>query len=295
MRDQAFGLRELVKRTNLKRDRAAKSRRPSKQIVYAVASGKGGVGKTNVAVNLGIAMARCGSSVLILDADLGMANVNVVLGENVTKTLYNVFRGEKRLDEIIYPSRFGVDFISGGSGMHELANLSGAERYRFIEQMKHLQRYDVVLVDVGAGINSTVTTFLRAVDIVLIVTTPEPTAITDAYAVMKAMLNAGADGELRLIVNQCQSEAQGEQVSARIKTIVSRFLDREIVYSGCVLSDKTVRKAVYKQTPYIVYEPRAVCSQNIKKITGKLTGSNFIECNFNGLSGFFKKIFTMGN
>ena len=185
VKDQAEGLRELVSRRNLERNEKQKASRSGQQQVIAVASGKGGVGKTGFSVNLAISMASKGKKVLVLDADLGLSNVNVVMGEVPKYNLFHVLKGERLMKDVVFPTKHGIDIIAGANGFSELADLSGEERHRFIAQLDYLANYDIIVIDTGAGVSKNVTSFLHAADKVIIITTPEPTSVTDAYGIIK--------------------------------------------------------------------------------------------------------------
>ncbi len=277
MIDQAEGLRQMV--AGLRRNGEVQMRvaRKGRQKVIAVASGKGGVGKTGFSVNLAISLAQKGKRVLLLDADLGLSNANIVMGETPKWNLFHVLKGEKKLAEVVAETRHGVDLIAGGSGIHELANLTGTERQRFIDELAGLDEYEVIVVDTGAGISRNVTAFLHAADKVVIVTTPEPTSVTDAYGIIKALLSENDEVNIDLVVNRVKSEEEGRNVSARILGIVSQFLNTTIHSLGFIREDAVVVKALFQKTPYIVFDPKAACSRAVHEIGAKLLSLPFKE------------------
>ncbi|MBL8993083.1 MAG: MinD/ParA family protein, partial [Spirochaetia bacterium] len=277
MIDQAEGLRKMVAELRGAENERLRESRRGRQKVIAVASGKGGVGKTGFSVNLAIAMAREDQRVLILDADLGLSNANIVMGEMPKWNLYHVLKGEKKLSEVVSKTRHGVDLIAGGSGIHELANLTGTERQRFIGEMDGLENYDVIVIDTGAGISHNVTSFLHAADKVVIITTPEPTAVTDAYGIIKALVVGGMDLDIDLVVNRARSVEEGRKIAEHILGIAHQFLNASIHALGSIPDDPAVVRAVYKKTPYLIFEPKAPASRAVNEIASKLLSLPFRE------------------
>jgi len=203
MEDQAEQLRELMKgKTAVPTPPGTKKTR-----IITVASGKGGVGKTNVSINMAIAYARIGKKVIVMDADLGLANVNVMLNMIPKFNLYHVIRKQKTMREIILDTDYGIQIVAGASGFSKIANLGDEERQNFIEELNTLSSADIVIIDTSAGVSSNVLDFVAAADDAVIVTTPEPTAITDAYGIIKIIateidnLNIG----LKLVVNRVKT------------------------------------------------------------------------------------------
>jgi flagellar biosynthesis protein FlhG len=207
--DQAANLRRLVVET------AATKRTRT----IAITSGKGGVGKTSLAVALSIALAKDGSKVTLLDADLGLANINVILGIIPKYNLYHVIKGKKKLKDIVIDVPEGIKIIAGASGFHQLANLDMKQRMDFIEAVSELDEDDYMIIDTGAGISQNVLSFVGASDEVIVVTTPEPTAITDAYGIIKSIASQSPEKSVRLIVNRVQSVSEGKRVAQRVINI----------------------------------------------------------------------------
>jgi flagellar biosynthesis protein FlhG len=182
MEDQAEKLREMMQGGQPLKPR---ERKGSKTRIITVASGKGGVGKTNMSINLALAYAKLGKKVIVLDADLGLANVNVVLGVIPKFNLFHMIRRQKTMREIITDTGYGIQIVAGASGFSKIANLTDKERDTFIHEIQELSSADILIIDTSAGVSSNVLSFVAAADDVLIVTTPEPTAITDAYGIIK--------------------------------------------------------------------------------------------------------------
>lgn len=239
--------------------------------VVAVTSGKGGVGKTNVCSNLALTLAARGQRVIIVDADLGLANVHVVLGVAPRFHLEHVMRGEKTLQEVLYTGPGGVGIIGGGSGLTDMANLDETRRARFIASLSELDNLaDVILLDTGAGLSHNVLAFLCAVDEVIVITTPEPTAITDAYATIKVLSQENPGAQQRLVVNMAQSEAEAQAVAQRLQSITRRFLGRDLDWLGYLPHDMTVSRAVRAQQPFSILMPDAPVSRAIVRLASRL-------------------------
>ncbi len=261
MSDQAQKLRELVD-----------SLAPGKSIT--ITSGKGGVGKTNVVVNLAIAMAKLGKQVAIVDADLGLANVDVLLNMNPRYNIYHVIERYKKLEEIIVNGPEGIKIVPGASGITKLANVGSKERHQIISELSHLQQIaDYILIDTSAGINKNVLNFVMASDISLIVTTPEPTAITDAYAMIKVIAQRNREHDVRLLINMASSKREAEDVFERISMVCRQFLNIHIKDAGFILKDDSVIQAVLQRKPFIIEYPYSPAGKALRKIAKDLVVS----------------------
>ncbi|MBQ4024516.1 MAG: MinD/ParA family protein, partial [Treponema sp.] len=226
---------------------------PHKTRIIAITSGKGGVGKTNVAVNMAIAYAEIGKRVILIDGDMGMANVNVLLNIVPRYNLLQVINRQKKMSEIILDTEFGIKFIAGANGFSKIANLSKEELDYFTKEFLSLSNADIIIIDTGAGIANNVLQFVAAADEVYVVTTPEPTAITDAYGIIKIISTELVDREsnIKLLVNRVHSADEGKRISERIITIVGQFLNYKVDYIGFVYEDSVVQTAVIRQKPFI--------------------------------------------
>lgn len=267
--DQAQGLRNVIKANEIKA--AAEPR------IYAITSGKGGVGKSNTAVNLAIAFRKMDKHVIIFDADLGLANVEVMFGTVPKFSLKDFVYGQKELSEIITPGPMDIGFISGGSGMLSLNNLSADQRQGLVYALSRLGEFcDVLIIDTGAGVSDSVLDFVTAAPEVLLVTTPEPSAITDAYSLIKAVYakrGMGADApHIQLIANKVISEAEGAAVYTKLSSVVSRFLGGQIDFLGAIPQDTLLENAVRAQKIVSLETPAARSSRAYFEIAAKLMG-----------------------
>ena len=243
--------------------------------VIAIASGKGGVGKTLTTVNLAACARRMGKSVLIFDGDLGLANVDIVMGMQARYNIRDVLDGHASLKDIIITGPLGIDLIPSGSGVASLLNLSHVQKQQIIEEIASLeQRYDVLLIDNGAGISSSVMHFCRAADEILVVTTPEPHAITDAYALIKVLTEDHGIKQLNLLVNQVQSAAEGLKIFTRLTDVVKRFLDVQVTFVGSVPTDPKVATAVMQRKVASAESAHTIAGQAWLQAARQLLGSS---------------------
>lgn len=257
-------------------------------MIIAITSGKGGVGKTNIATNLSLCMAADNQRVVLMDADLGLGNLDVLMNLNSRYNLSHVVAGKRTLQEITQIGPNGVEVICGGSGIESLANLSTFQRQRLIEELDGLQeRSDVIVIDTGAGIHSTVIGFCLAADHTLVVTTPEPTAMTDAYAMIKVLASKGYTGRISLLVNMAQSLAEGKKIFRQIADVASRFLNTPVYEAGVLCRDEALPQAVRKREPVTSAFPKAGISRTLTAISRRLTKGSIHRA---GNEGFFRKV-----
>jgi flagellar biosynthesis protein FlhG len=293
MADQAEKLRELmnVGPTRERKPAGGKAAARTATRIIAVSSGKGGVGKTNIAINLALAYAQLGKRVVVMDADLGLANVNVVLGVIPRYNLYHLIRKQKTLREIVVDTAYGIQIIAGASGFSKIANLSEDERKTFIGELAALANADIIVIDCAAGVSSNVISFIAAADDAIIVTTPEPTAITDAYGIIKIIATEveNLDIGLKLVVNRVRSVVEGKRVAERVITIAGQFLNLKVDYLGFVYEDPVVHAAVVRQKPFLVMDPRSKASACIRHLVGRL--ENFDYRDGKGIPQFLRKLF----
>ncbi|WP_338130627.1 MinD/ParA family protein [Cohnella ginsengisoli] len=254
MRDQAEALRHMVSARDL--DDAKQTR------ILTVTSGKGGVGKSNFSLNFALALQKRGHSVLLFDADIGMGNIDVLLGTPAAYNLFHLLKRDKSIWEIIQEGPGGLRFIAGGSGFKDLIRLSDEELEYFASEIAKLYgEVDYVLFDTGAGLSKETLRFIQAADETIVVTTPEPTSITDAYALMKMVKTMGQEAEFRLVVNRVGDNREGLQTSDNIRQVARTYLSLEIPLLGFVPDDAHVSKAVKKTDGIVIFIPRLSCVQ----------------------------------
>ncbi|MFH1419569.1 MAG: MinD/ParA family protein [Planctomycetota bacterium] len=290
-KDQASELRRLVESRAAPPALAVRRRHSAR--VLAVASGKGGVGKTNIAVNLAICLARRGLHVALVDADLGTANVDVLMNVRPLYDLSHVIRGKHTLEEVAAPVGRRLRLIAGASGLASVADLSEFERHRLIHEMGRLEaQSDVVLLDCGAGISRNVLAFAHSADDLLVVTTPEPTALTDAYALIKALSRAPQPPQMRLVVNQASTDREADLVAGRIRSVATRFLGVSIECVGRILQDRHVPLAVRQRVPFVVKYPGSDAAKGVTALAERVALWAFAGA---ARPGFFRRVFRFFN
>lgn len=290
MEDQVKELRELMGNNDSYQSKSSDSSQSShKTRVIAITSGKGGVGKTNIAINMSIAYAQLGKKVILIDGDLGMANVNVLLNVVPQYNLMQVINKQKTMDEIILDTELGFKFIAGANGFSKIANLSVEELDYFAQQFSQLSNADIIIIDTGAGIANNVLQFVGAADEVYVVTTPEPTAITDAYGMIKIITTELSERNIniKLLVNKVHSAEEGKKISDRIITIVGQFLNYKIDYIGFVYDDSVVSASVLRQKPFMIVNPTSKPAQCIKHIVGRIEKTDLGSSE--GVNSFLRK------
>lgn len=301
--DQAQGLRELVKNTGnktssedvLKKTQAIPKQAPQKLIT--VSSGKGGVGKSTIAVNLAIALQQLGIKVLVIDADFGLANIDVMLGAVSKANLNHFIQGEKTLAQVIQKGRHNVSFISGGSGIYELMNLKRQTLNSLIDDLLVLEEpVDIIIFDTGAGINDKVLNLVLSASEVILVATPEPTAILDAYALLKTATAQGLAGGylpyFRLIMNKGETRKEAEKAIKGFQNISRKYLNQEVDALGSVIYDSLVSRSIKDQVPLIINSPESAAAQDIFKIAQALANCSLpLQSGDNPVMKLFNKFF----
>lgn len=238
----------------------------------AITSGKGGVGKTNVCSNLAIHLAAQGYKICVFDADFGCANLNIIFGLYPKKTIADVILHGVPLKNIIIKNYKGIDIIPGSSGIEALANLDPEKTASLIESFSSLDKYDYVFFDTGAGVAKNVVSFCLAASEIMLVITPEPTSLTDAYALLKILCMNGLDSSVKVIVNHCKDTAMAKETYARFKKVVDQYLYVDLQPLGLIAEDSRVSEAVKRQKPYISLYPETNASKCIRVIA-----KNFLQ------------------
>ena len=286
--DRAEQLRNIIKASS-------QPQRPLARVI-TVTSGKGGVGKSNTAINLAIQFRKMGQQVIILDADFGLANIEIMFGAVPKHNLYDLIYQGKSITDIITWGPMEVGFISGGSGIAGMSNLNRGYLSCIIQNLAQLDSIaDIIIVDTGAGISDAVLEFLVASDEILLITTPEPTSITDSYSLLKALNRhprySSETTKVKVIANKVFSEAEAEALYAKLEAVVARYLKVPITYLGMIPHDNQLAKAVMQQMPVSLDSPKARSALAYEEIAAKLMNK---ELNKNltkrGMAAFFSHI-----
>jgi flagellar biosynthesis protein FlhG len=236
-----------------------------------VTSGKGGVGKTNVSVNLAASLALAGREVMLMDADLGLANVDVLLGLEPEFDLQHVISGDKTLDEVIVPGPLGIHVVPASSGVERMAELTSVEHASLISAFSALEQpIDVLIVDTAAGIAEGVVSFAKACQEVIVVVCDEPTSLTDAYALIKVLSSRHGVKQFQILANMVQDESQGLNLYEKLLNTTDRFLEVGLKYLGTVPFDEQLRRAVRSQKPVVEAYPRSPASKSLNRICEKI-------------------------
>jgi len=256
-KDQAAGIRNMNKLKPVR--------------VIAIASGKGGVGKTNLSVNLGVSMSKMGRQVVLLDADMGLANVDVLLGLRPEFNLSHVLTGEKTLSEIMLQGPSGLNIIPASSGVQKMSDLSNIEQSAIIHAFSEIdQNIDVLLVDTAAGISPSVVNFARACQDVIVVVCDEPTSLTDAYAFIKLLNRDYGINHFHVLSNMVRSMQQGQVLFNKLTKVTDRYLDVTLQFAGAIPFDEDLRKSVQKQSAVIETYPNSKAAIAIKDIARRI-------------------------
>lgn len=255
--DQAAGIRNMNKIKPVR--------------VIAVTSGKGGVGKTNLSVNIGIALSQMGRRVVLMDADMGLANVDILLGVYPKFNLSHLLSGEKTLNEIMIDGPSGLRVIPGASGIQKMSELNTIEQASVIHAFSEIdQNIDVLIVDTAAGISASVVNFARACQEIIVVVCDEPTSLTDAYAFIKLLNRDYALSSFHVITNMVQTAQQGHALFQKLSKVTDRYLDVTLKFAGAVPYDEYLRKSVQKQTPVVTGFPRSKSALAMKSVAERI-------------------------
>lgn len=298
MKDQAEKLREIINdiKSYSKQSVSASSGSAKEARVITITSGKGGVGKTNLTVNLAIKLAQMGKRVIIIDADLGLANVDVIMGRMSKYNLSDVIKNDKDILEILEEGPCGVKYVSGGSGVQELIKLNKMQLVDLLMKLGKLDaEADFVLIDTGAGLSDNVLSFVHAVKELILVTTPEPTAITDAYALIKTISHKDMYKNIRIVVNRVENDKEANNILEKLSLVTEKFIGVKLQKLGFILNDNSVSKSVKIQQPFVLNYPKCEASKNVTDIANILlntenaamTGSSGFKMFINKLSNIF--------
>lgn len=285
MLDQAAKLRQMAE-GSLKNEE--KLNRDTK--VFTITSGKGGVGKSNIVVNLGITLQKLGKKVMIFDADLGMGNDDVLIGCIPKYSVFDTIFSGKEIEDVLIEGPHGIKLLPGGSGLSKVDDLTEVQRKMFLKKLESIEGFDYILIDTGAGISRSVLGFIACCDELLIVTTPEPTALTDAYSLLKAVSHFKIKSSAKVIVNRVFDEREGRNTFLKFNNAAERFLNLKLQHLGNVSDDKKLTQAVRMQTPLVLAYPNSDSAKDIESIAKGMEGINY-KVSSDGVQGLFKRIF----
>jgi len=239
--------------------------------VFSVTSGKGGVGKTSIVINLATAFARKGRKVLIIDADLGLANVDILLGLTPRENIHTLLSGEKTIDEVLVPGPAGISVLPASSGIYELTHLSSEQRIALLTHLDGLEdRFDTVLIDTGAGISSNVMYFNAAAQEIIVVVTPENTSIADAYALIKVLSTHFGQKHFHILLNMVRNEFEAVNTFKKIDRAAERFLNLGLEYAGFIVRDDGIRQAANRQMPLLLADPGSAAARSVRFVADGL-------------------------
>lgn len=285
MLDQAESLRRLANGENLENE-SRKAR------IITITSGKGGVGKSNFVVNLAINLVKRGKKVLIFDADIGMGNDDVLMGIYPKHNVLDLINGRLAIEDIIVEGPEGIKLLPGGSGLNNIEDLQQNQRDIFLRKIEMLEGFDYIFIDTGAGISRSVLAFIACSDEMVLVTTPEPTSLTDGYSLLKAVNHFKIKSKVNIVVNKVLEEREGEKTFVKFKSAVNRFLALDVSFLGYIYDDKKLTISVRNQLPFIIGYPYCDASKCIEEITVKILEDNK-KAMGSGAQGLFKRLFSI--
>lgn len=281
MLDQAERLRQLASKDNY-----------NKPKILTITSGKGGVGKSNIVVNLAITLQKMGKKVLIFDADIGMGNDDVLMGFLPKYNVFDIIFNKKEIDEVLITGPFGIKLLPAGSGINKIEELTEQEREIFLKKLEAIDNVDYILMDTGAGINRSVLAFVACAEELVVVTTPEPTSLTDAYSLLKAVNHFKLKTTAKLIVNRAMDYKEGQATYDKFNKAVKKFLKMDLDFLGIVSDDKKVTQSVRNQKPFVINYPNCDATKDIAFIANVLCGLEESSQGM-GVQGLFRKIFNI--
>ncbi|MEC1522185.1 MinD/ParA family protein [Neobacillus niacini] len=257
--------------------------------VVTIASGKGGVGKSNFTLSFALSLMELGKKVVVIDLDIGMANLDILMGATPKQHLWDMIRERKSIWSVLEKGPGGLEYIAGGSGFQQLLQLKDEERQYFFQELEKLHGYaDIILIDTGAGLTVESQQCHLSADEIILLTTPEPTAIADAYSVIKILHSQNPALSFQLVVNRVSRQKEGIEVASKVKLAVQSFLKKEIKIFGAIPDDAAVTQAVLKQVPFYIAFPRSPASVTLRNLAERfVTGSTVSEDN-KGIKGFIR-------
>ena len=264
--------------------------------VYSITSGKGGVGKTNITANLAVALSNLGQKVLILDADIGLANIDIVFGIKPKYTIADVISGEKKIRDVIVTGPQGVRIIPASSGVSEIFDLTTDQKVSLLNAIDELNEdIDVFLIDTGAGISTNVMYFNIAAQEIIVIVNKEPTSITDGYALMKVMSEKYSVRKFNLLVNSVKTGEEASKVYNAITSVTNRFLDISVEFFGYLPYDENLQNAVLLRTPVVLAFPQSQASKMFNELAKKILKKDYTLNNKGNIQFFWQKIIELSN
>lgn len=271
MNDQASILRKKIEQLNA-------NKRHSNHKTLAIISGKGGVGKSNFSLNFALTLQKRGYRTLLIDMDIGMGNIDILMGTQSRFTIVDFFRNDINFEYIISKGFDGLDYIAGGSGLSDFVDMEEEKLESFFQHFQRiLNHYDYILFDMGAGISTDSLKFILSVDDCIVITTPEPTSITDAYAAMKFIHTKNAVLPLYLVVNRTMEKKDGAETLQKLQQVVKKFLQRDLINLGYIPDDTNVAQAVRKQIPFVFFNEKSEAAKALREIADRYGKQQFTE------------------
>lgn len=257
--------------------------------VVTIASGKGGVGKSNFTLSFALSLMELGKKVVVIDLDIGMANLDILMGMTPRHHLWDMIRERKSIWSVLEKGPGGLEYIAGGSGFQQLLHLQDEERQYFFQELEKLHGYaDIILIDTGAGLTVESQQCHLSADDIILLTTPEPTAIADAYSVIKILHSQNPLLSFQLVVNRVSRQKEGIEVASKVKLAVQSFLNKEIKIFGAIPDDASVMQAVLKQVPFYIAFPRSTASLTLRNLAERFVSGTAVSQEQKGIKGFIR-------
>lgn len=285
MMDQAQKLRSMA----MEKEENMNYNKPK---VITVTSGKGGVGKSNIVVNLSISLQKMGKKVLIFDADIGMGNDDILMGFLPKYNIFDIIYNDRTVEEVVTKGPLGVKLLPGGTGITKLNDLSKFQIDNFLKKISSLNDLDYIIMDTGAGVSRSILGFIACSDDLIIVTTPEPTSLTDAYSLFKAVAHFDIKKNAKIIVNRVLSHKEGMDTFNKFQHVVKKFINADTEFLGSVYEDSNLVMAVRKQEPFVIGKPNCDAAKDIENIAKNIIGNTYGKSG-KGIEGLFKKFFSI--
>jgi flagellar biosynthesis protein FlhG len=290
--DQAQLLRQLSNSLTKETSDTSQAVHERTTRVITIASGKGGVGKSNFALNFALCLTELGQKVIVIDLDIGMANIDILMGTTPKWHLMDMIEQKKRIWDVLEKGPNQLEYLAGGTGFNQLLQLGDEERQYFFEELEKLHGYaDLILIDTGAGLTAESQQCHLAADEVILLTTPEPTSMADAYSIVKILHRHKPELSFQLLINRVNNPKEGLEVASKFKMAVQSFLNKDLKIFGAMPEDEAVRRAVLKQVPFYLAFPRSQATIMMKKLAERfLSGPDTTGNESGGLKGFIRNL-----